>query len=392
MSGHEDEYGVFDLKGWCMASKITDGGIKKIEANAIDDVTTLCLFRDEDIDLLKLSAGDALRFRLAVSKLKLIMDTPPKLENTPDVKDIKDVKEKSPELITSERLYTAEEVQKLLAGKDAVALGATGVTVGETTAILSTGSSGLLPKDSLSSLLGKSSSTVDEVRNLMRELLNMDDTPLNAKGERVLLPIHFLSCVRGTQDKDEVIHSGKGLNLVIQTNTKRIGPEKITTAQWVSANARILDKLITSGRLTSSTLSDYLDYCRKIGDLLQLYTPSSVFMLDNNHRLEVHETIGKRWNDIDATLQNAHLKRKESDQVFNSRSNANVRSDSASVSRRGPMRHVNSPCWAFNSPEGCRFSKDKCKYDHVESSDRDRSLRERAPRFQKNASNAVANV
>jgi hypothetical protein len=122
--------------------------------------------------------------------------------------------------------------------------------------------------------------------------------------------------------------------------------------------------------------------------LLQLYTPSSVFMLDNNHRLEVHETIGKRWNDIDATLQNAHLKKKDVDQSF-AKNNASSRSDNLSGPRRGPMRHVNSPCWAFNSPEGCRFAKDKCKYDHVESSDRDRNQREKAPRFMRAISNST---
>ena len=219
----------------------------------------------------------------------------------------------------------------------------------------------------------------------MRDLLNLDDTRLNSRGERALLPVHFLSCIRGTQDKDEIIHSGNnGLNLVVQTANKRVGPEKLTTGQWVAANARILDKLISSGRLTSSTLTDYLDYCRKIGDLLQLYTPASVFMLDNNHRLEVHETIGKRWNDIDATLQNAHLKKKDSDQ-YGAKSVSNVRSDNFSGSRRASYRHVNSPCWAFNSPEGCRFTKDKCKYDHVESNEK--SQREKAPRFHKALSN-----
>ena len=233
---HEDEYGEVDLKSWCATSKITEAGIKKIEANSVDDLNTLCLFRDEDIDLLKLSAGDALRFRVAVAKLRVIVDSPPELKDQPEAK-------KEPTKTLPNRMYTSEEVQKLLAGKDAVALGLTGVTVGNSSpqGVVKTVSTGVLTKDSLSALLGGSSSTVEEVRNLMRELLNIDDTPLNSKGERVLLPVHFLSCVRGTQDKDEVIHSGKGLNLVIQTNTKRIGPEKISTAQWVSANARILD-------------------------------------------------------------------------------------------------------------------------------------------------------
>ena len=220
MSEHEDEYGEFDLKGWCSASKITESGLKKIEANAVTDLDTLLLFRDQDIDLLKLSAGDALRFRVAVQKLRVLSDTPPGLvgDGKGDKADLKSGKGDKPDLKSSDRLYTSEEVQRLLAGKEAVASGASGVT-----GVFSSEEKAVavpVQKDTLSALLGKSTSTIEEVRTLMRDLLNLDDTPLNAKGERALLPIHFLSCIRGTQDKDEVIHSGHGLNLVLQT-TKR---------------------------------------------------------------------------------------------------------------------------------------------------------------------------
>jgi hypothetical protein len=93
------------------------------------------------------------------------------------------------EKTSSDHLYTAEEVQRLLAGKEAVTLGASGVTGGATSSLVKSGASA---KDTLSSLLGDSTSTIEEVRNLMRDLLNLDDTPLNAKGERALLPVNFL--------------------------------------------------------------------------------------------------------------------------------------------------------------------------------------------------------
>jgi hypothetical protein len=175
-----------------------------------------------------------------------------------------------------------------LAGREAVAVGASGVTgiFKNTDSVVPVHTKSV--GNTLSSLLDKSSdASILEVRNWMRDLLNIDDSPLNAKGEKALLPIHYLSCVRGTQDTDEIIHSGKGINLVIQ-NAKKVAPEKLTVEQWVGANSRILDKLITSGRLSAGQLSDYLDYTRKIGDLLQLCVPSSVFLLDHNHRLEVH--------------------------------------------------------------------------------------------------------
>ena len=33
----------------------------------------------------------------------------------------------------------------------------------------------------------------------MRDILNLDGASLNSKGEKALLPVHFLSCVSGMQ-------------------------------------------------------------------------------------------------------------------------------------------------------------------------------------------------
>jgi hypothetical protein len=239
--------------------------------------------------------------------------------------------------------------------------------------------------DSLASLLSRPASAISEVRELMCDLLNLDDLPVNDRGEKVLLPINFLSSIRGTQDKDEVLHSGKGINLVLQVSNKRVTPDKLSAGQWIGANSRILDKLITSGRLSASQLADYLDYSRKIGDLLQQYTTSSVFMLDHVHRLEVHDKPSKQWSDIDATLQSAHLKKKDefnNSQAANRFSSGSARDSRDNRGRGYQNRHVGSPCFAYNSPEGCRYTKDKCRYDHVDSGDKG-GQRDRAPRFQK---------
>jgi hypothetical protein len=74
-------------------------------------------------------------------------------------------------------------------------------------------------------------SKVPDVKELMRDFLNVDGASLNSKGEKALLPIQFLSCVRGTQGGDEVIHQG------------------ITSKS---------PKLITSGCLNPAQVSDYL--------------------------------------------------------------------------------------------------------------------------------------
>jgi hypothetical protein len=239
---------------------------------------------------------------------------------------------------------------------------------------------------SLATLFSKSASGGSDLREVMRELLGIDDQPLNAKGEKCLLPINFLSCVRGTQNTEEVLHSGKSLNLVVQSNLRKVSPDKLTVGQWTAANSRVLSKLIESGRLCGSEVLDYLVYVRKLGDLMQLYTPGSVFQLDHVHRQELHErTTKRRWQDIDCTLENAHLKRR--DEVAHGTSafyKPNMSSNQSSE-RRGPGFRKRGICWAYNSVEGCSFSKDRCRYEHVESSDRSArssGICERAPRFQ----------
>jgi hypothetical protein len=225
------------------------------------------------------------------------------------------------------KTYSLREVERLLAGKEAVAAGAGVVQKPESSGIsgvnalvtLLAGSSGVAGASggssnllaSLAALLAPSAgSPASDVRDLMRDLLNIDTTTTNSRGEKALLPVNFLLCVRGSQDSDEVIHSGKGLNLVLHASNKRVSAEKLSVGQWVGANARILEKLISMGKLSPSQITDYLVYNRKIGDLLQIYTSGSVFLLDHNHRLEVNEDDEIRWCDVDATLQNAHLSRK----------------------------------------------------------------------------------
>ena len=113
-------------------------------------------------------------------------------------------------------------------------------------------------------------------------------------------------------------------------------------------------------------------------------------MLDNNHRLQVHDKADKRWCDIDATLEVAHLKKR--DYVANNSMAAYKPALGAqSSAKRGFQGAKRGVCYAYNSAEGCPFSKDRCRYEHTES---DRTLRasggqEKAPRFQTIAERTV---
>ena len=402
MSEFEDEHGVFNIALWMASTGISERGVKAIDGNQINDLRTLLLFTDAEVEQLKLNVGDTLRFKAGIKALLVAENKPPPLLDANGkviVKPVEEVKSKELTLPSGERVFSLHEVEQLLAGRSAVVAGSdSGLSVSKPVADVGNSLASLLSSDpvinaSLSSLLSKpADTTVSQVRDLMRDLLNFEDVPVNSRGEKVLLPIHFLSCIRGTQDSDEIVHSGKGLNLVLQTTLNRVRPEKLTTGQWVAANARIMNKLIVGGKLTSTTLTDYLEYTRKIGDLLQLYTPGSVFLLDHHHRVDVHESTIRRWSDIDCTLENAHLVRKEKVQSYvqqGSKAGASNNNNGGGFSRRA-LPHVNAPCWAFNSPEGCRFSKDHCRYNHMESSDAnprqgsyEKSTYEKAPRFQK---------
>jgi hypothetical protein len=399
MSDSDSEAG-FDIKEWIQLIKLTEAGAKRlVEVNNITDLETLLMFRETDVEWLKLSLPDALRFRSGIAKLHSVDDSIPKLADDHGFKVKPSAKVEEKKVDSDAKVYSLKDVERLLAGKEAVGAGANALQQPRAASTLvdslsdllsgvssptATASSSTDVGASLLALLSKpatTSSTATDIRELLRDILNLDGAPLNSRGEKALLPVHFLSCIRGTQDSEELIHSGKGLNLVLQTTNKRVTPGNLTTGQWISANSRILDKLISSGKFTPAQISNYLTYNRKIGDLLQICTPGSVFLLDHNHRLELHDDENKLWSDIDATLQNAHLKRKDvvhSEAVGSFPKSGNV---SANPGRRHTRRGL---CWTFNSAEGCTNGR-SCKYDHVEYQDkspRASGIPERAPRFQ----------
>jgi hypothetical protein len=332
----------------------------KVKTAQIEDRKTLLLMREVDVDALKLSLGDTLRLRAGVQSLKDKMNMMPKL--------VDDTGVKKPAVDVDKPKYSQRQVEELLAGKGAIDAGVGAKSVTSTTA-------------------GTSDTTVACIRELMRDLLNIDDTSItNAKGEKALLPINFLSCVSGTQDAEDIIHSSKGINLVMQSSMRRVTPEKLSVGQWIAGNARILQKLTSENKLTPAQIDEYLEYNRKVGDLLQIFTSASVFLLDNNHRLEVHRSVkkSKDWSDIDCTLEVAHLKKRDESggSLYVPAAASASASRSATVGgsvRRGQLR----PCWLYNSKEGCSFGRN-CRYDHVEGDSRQQrqtSQLEKAPRF-----------
>jgi hypothetical protein len=130
--------------------------------------------------------------------------------------------------------------------------------------------------------------------------------------------------------------------------------------------------------LDEEAYTQYLDYLRQLGILLQTFTASSVFTLDHIHRLYVHDT-GSQWNIIENTLENSVLKKKDEvgrGPVHNASSYQSGRRGGKFDNREG--RHVNPAsvsdnsdkvCWKYNMRNGCNYSAERCYYPHVCSVD-----------------------
>ena len=82
--------------------------------------------------------------------------------------------------------------------------------------------------------------------------------------------------------------------------------EDVTIPQWISANVKILQKLMAEG-MSQENVIKYLRYTSKIGDYLQTSDQSSVMLLDNEHRRQVYEEH-RDWDSIDGDKVYFHLK------------------------------------------------------------------------------------
>ena len=82
--------------------------------------------------------------------------------------------------------------------------------------------------------------------------------------------------------------------------------EDVTVPQWVSANAKIMQRLISEG-MEMDGVQQYLRYTTKMGDYMQMSEVASVMLLDQEHRRQVHEE-GRQWDSIDSDKVYFHLK------------------------------------------------------------------------------------
>jgi hypothetical protein len=197
------------------------------------------------------------------------------------------------------------------------------------------------------------------------ELLRVQDqvnTRLGAQGELKLkkslqIPDFITSCDGiGDEEEDFELLATKGRSFKLQGQKKKPEAKDVTVAQWISANFVILELLTPT--LSPAEIVEYYSYSRKIGDFLQIYSSSYVFMLDAEHRKDV--TRGnRRWDEISQHHVHFYLTRLRGSGASVGSGVAASSSDSASASKKKKSR-FNHPCTRFNTREGCH--NDKCKF------------------------------
>jgi hypothetical protein len=380
----------FDMDLWLIEAGISDAGRKKLYAAEVKDEYVIEEMDDETLLSIKLAPGDYLRFRRAQKLFKKKLDILPGLmPQNPSVDEAKMAASLEVPKMPVDGLYTLDQFASFLAGKSTL-LTPAGVPVDSSKmfggAVLPVPSS--MESSAVAVPAVADVKAVDAVamgKSFMKDLLNIDDCCTNDQGEKPLLPVNFVSTPRGIiMDQEKVVTTNKDGELTIKPSKNRPTADKLTAGQWVAANSRILAKL--APKFTPQQMMDYLDYTRKLGDLLTQFTQASVFVLDNNHRIEVNQIADKRWNNIDCTLELYTLKKKDDStgsiyvpaSVSGSSSAANVSTSNARRSQSRP-RVGGGVCWDFNSVEGCQYG-DHCRYLHQDSN----AKNQRAARFQSN--------
>jgi hypothetical protein len=148
---------------------------------------------------------------------------------------------------------------------------------------------------------------------------------------------------RGVLEDDDELVTKNGLSFKLQGRTKKVDVADVTIPQWISANICIFELLSPS--MTVREIKDYLNYTKQVGDLLQVYTSSSVFQLDHEHRQEV-ACEEHRWNEVSAHLERYYLVR--------------ARGSNSGGVTKSAKRRFNHPCARYNSKEGCDNVACKC--------------------------------
>ena len=201
-------------------------------------------------------------------------------------------------------------------------------------------------------------STFDDKESKLRKYGVRSSSHAGEKPKKALYITDYLSKLDGclSEDEESLVMTG-GSQLTIKQKIKKVEPKNVSVGQWISANSRILD--ILSDSMSVEQIACYHEYTRNVGDLLQLYTVSSVMLLDHAHRKHVHAT-GRAWDNVSRHLDKMFLRLKVGSGSIDEVS-ASV--STPSVSKPEAIRKSTRPCFAYNSKAGCKYGSE-CRYKH----------------------------
>ena len=177
-------------------------------------------------------------------------------------------------------------------------------------------------------------------------------------GRPFLICDHVTRATSGTEEQyDKPIFSQGGAQLFLR-NKQKPAPESVSLPQWISANARVLAKLITEGALKSQEdILAYLEYNMDFGDYAQVNEIESVMIYDHEYRKKQCRT-NRKWGEDDIHLANFYLQRKRDS--FRARSHGHTNNHSR------PPRLLDTTgvevCRNYNA-SGCYRSH--CVFAHV---------------------------
>jgi hypothetical protein len=119
----------------------------------------------------------------------------------------------------------------------------------------------------------------------------------------------FLSHI-SPEERERAVFSQGGTQLIMRSTRQKPSPENVSLAQWITANARILAKMIQNGAMKShDDILAYLQYNMDFGDYAQLNEHDSIMTYDHEYRRKQANT-GRKWGENDIHLANFYLQRK----------------------------------------------------------------------------------
>ena len=101
----------------------------------------------------------------------------------------------------------------------------------------------------------------------------------------------------GVISKERLPISGSDSQLILETGPKRPALHKVSLSQWISANVKILDLLITEEAVTFQAIPDYLAYTQKVNrmhDRLGMIEWETVLMYVQEFR-QLQASMGMHW-------------------------------------------------------------------------------------------------